>query len=388
MSSSSVSVAKGTGAGQSLELGAPILSTTRVVMGAGVDGPAETTVGEVEGQRPRQTKAELEAEFWERVRGKATAKAAALLAQARAEAAQLKMQAQEQGYQEGMQAASADFEAHIQSMSQAFGQTLATLQAGRASLWRQFGGELTALVHMAVAKAVGVTLSERRGEILAHLLDEALEQLEAKSALTVRVNPADEEAMGELLARARQADPGLSAWRIRGEEGLSPGSILLECGDGLVDNRLDSRLQAVQAVLDKLSLDDAVGDETQAASWGPEHGEEHLQGPADEAFASHVPPEQAAAAQSPEHQAYDAQGYDPQAYDPLVPDPAAHAAGDAAMQDIDFAGHEAAEAFLSAQSPFGHEDPLAGGEPDDDRLPQLADWQPPEGFDPGQGGQS
>ena len=75
--------------------------TGRVILGAGLAGPGETTVAELEAHRSPEALEKVEARFWERLRAKAKAKAKAILAEAMAEAERLREAARQEGYAAG-----------------------------------------------------------------------------------------------------------------------------------------------------------------------------------------------------------------------------------------------------------------------------------------------
>jgi len=77
--------------------GAPTILTGRVILGSGQGGEAETTISELEARRSPMHFEEVEQQFWERVRDKATAKASKIMADAMAEAERIKAKAQEDG---------------------------------------------------------------------------------------------------------------------------------------------------------------------------------------------------------------------------------------------------------------------------------------------------
>ena len=98
------------------------LLTGRVILGPGGGGEAETTIGELENRRSPLQYEEVEARFWERVRGKATAKASEIMGQAMAEAERLKAQAQEEGYAAGVAAAEQQIQTELAQMGRLPGQ--------------------------------------------------------------------------------------------------------------------------------------------------------------------------------------------------------------------------------------------------------------------------
>ncbi len=227
--------------------------TGRVILGPGTAGPAETTVSELESRRSPMHFEEVEAQFWERVRAKATAKASALMAQAMAEAEQLKAKAREEGYAAGVAAAGEQIQAELAQMATSLGAMLQSLAGERKKLWAAQRQDFVTLLRLAVERTIGASIDARRQEILVNLLDESLDLMEAKANLTVMVHPDDEPLVRELLSRSQQERPDLAACLVRVDAGLIPGSLSLECGEGLVDNSIASRFAAVETIFASLA---------------------------------------------------------------------------------------------------------------------------------------
>lgn len=238
------------------------LLTGRVILGPGTTGEAETTISELESRRSPLHFEEVEAQFWERVRGKATAKASAILAEARAEAERIKIQAREEGYAEGVAAAGEQVQAELAQMAASLGSMLESLAGERSKLWEAQRKDFLDLLRLAVERAIGASIDARRQEILGNLLAEALELMDAKAALTVGVHPDDEPLLRELWTRAQQQRPNLGQMLVRTNPELIPGSLTLECCDGLVDNSIGSRFAEVETIFAHL----AASGEPDAAS--------------------------------------------------------------------------------------------------------------------------
>jgi flagellar assembly protein FliH len=229
-------------------------------MGVGMAGPQETTVAELEARRSPFPFERMEAEFWERTRVKAQDMAKEIIAKAMVEAEEIRTAARQEGLALGasevqaqIQASKAQFDAHVQEMSQAFGDTLNAIQNDRKTLWAGYRQDFVTLLHMALEKSFGILLADSRREILAALLDEALDLIDSRTELAVVVYPDDAPMIEELLTRAAAVRQGLSRWHVRGDAALLPGGVRLESRDGMVDNTVDSRFAEVQNVFAKLT---------------------------------------------------------------------------------------------------------------------------------------
>ncbi|MEF3698804.1 FliH/SctL family protein [Desulfolutivibrio sp.] len=229
-------------------------ATGRVVMGVGAAGPQETTVAEIEARRTPFPFERMEAEFWERTRTKAQDMAKEIIAQAMTEAERLRVAAREEGLAQGTEQAQTQFETHVAEMSKAFGETLAAIQGDRKTLWDGYRQDFVALVRLALEKSFGILLGDSRQEILASLLDEALDLIDSRTELSVIVHPDDMPMMEELLTRAAHSRQGLERWHVRGDAALLPGGVRLESRDGMVDNTVDSRFAEVSRIFEQLSV--------------------------------------------------------------------------------------------------------------------------------------
>jgi len=248
----------------------PNALTGRVILGPGTGGMSETTILELESRQSPMQYDEVEARFWERVRAKAKARAAAIIAEAMTEAQEIKVRARDEGYNEGLAAgavvAHEHSEAELTRMGSAFGSLMQSLAGERAKIWAAQRQDFLNLLRMAVERTIGAAIDERRQEILTNLLGESLELMEGKAGLTVTIHPDDEVFLRDLLVRAQAEYTSLGQVQIRLNPGLVPGSVLLEGQEGLVDNTIGSRFAPVEAILAQLgATGDVHGDAVPAA---------------------------------------------------------------------------------------------------------------------------
>jgi flagellar assembly protein FliH len=229
----------------------------RVLMGAGMAGPSEMTINEIEGNKLPILDESTELAFWARVRAKAQAKACEILNQAMVEAEALRQQARQEGLAQGLAEAQQTVQAEMATVGATLAATLAGLEESRPALWAGHRQEFAVLLKLCVEKTLHTELRERHMEILDNLLDQAIELLDTRPGFTVFVHPEDEASVAPLLEEARKGHPGLGAWRIKTDPALTPGGVRLESEAGMVDNTLDTRFQQIAELLERVTFGEA-----------------------------------------------------------------------------------------------------------------------------------
>ncbi|MEW5774879.1 MAG: FliH/SctL family protein [Thermodesulfobacteriota bacterium] len=229
--------------------------TGRVFMGVGGNGPGEMRIEDMDSRRrPNVWTAKTEEEYFRRVRDRAAAMAREVVDAAQAEIEALRVQAREEGLAEGRRLAEQEKEQFLSAQSRALAQSLGGVCAGCEDIWNEHRQELVTLVRLTVEKLLNIELSERRAEILDHLLVQAVEAIDSARALTVVVSPADKDLVEELLARARAENPRLAQFNVRLDPAMAPGGLRLESEQGMVDNTLEGRWKAIEPILDQLAI--------------------------------------------------------------------------------------------------------------------------------------
>ena len=239
-----------------LELGNLVPGNTRVLIGAGVAGPSEMTVHEMEGNRSQVLDQNAELKFWARVRAKAQAKAKEILNQAMVEAEALREQARQEGLAQGLAQAECTCQGHMDGLAQTLAAMLAGLEGERATLWAAHRQDFAALLKLSVEKTLHTELSAHRQAILANLMDQSIELLDTRAGFTVVVHPDDEASVAALLEEARKVHPGLGLWRLKTDPAITLGGLRLESEAGMVDNSLDARFAQIAELLEQVEFSD------------------------------------------------------------------------------------------------------------------------------------
>ena len=227
--------------------------TGRVILGMDTPGPDVMSIQEMEGKKPPTWDEDSCSLLLERVRAKARDAASEILSEARREAQEIKEKAHQDGLAEGFAQAQAEVDRQMREFGMTLGNILEAIQSQEVRVFDAQRQDFARLIQLAVHKAVGVEMAERRKEILESLLHEALERLESLRQITVRVAPEDVEGMEILLAQARAAFPRLEQWKARGDKTVASGGVILESRTGMADNSLDARWKEVAAILDRLA---------------------------------------------------------------------------------------------------------------------------------------
>lgn len=263
----------------------PKLEAKKVPTGTVFMGPLshreETVDSILRSQASGAWSEEMEAQYMESVRNKATAKVRAMLLQAKRRgdeiiaeaevAAQqvidqahamhaqvLEQQAQIQGqfeeaYGLGTQKAMEDVQNILAQNQKALGESTAVVLLSIHQqlqkfydVWRE---ELRLLTLEAIKVGSGWVGDGKKEEILADMLDECVRKMVEKTKYTVRVHPSDGALVSQVLENSKEKD-----WTMETSNELEPGSLELEGTHALVKNQSGDRKRFVQEILDELIL--------------------------------------------------------------------------------------------------------------------------------------
>lgn len=232
----------------------------RIIMGTNVTDLEDILRSTRQANEHNPWTPETEEEYWNRVRAKAQAGAKEILStamtKAQADAEQIRTQAHEEGLDAGLREAQAHLDHALNEISDKMAAVMAAIQTVGPKVTAQYKRDLVIMTRLCVEKILKIEVSTRREESMTRLLDQALEQLEAKRDYVIKVCPDDEEMMNDIMQRAQARHPNLLSWRVRAVPGLHPGGVVVESEEGMADNSMETRRAAVMAILDQLSLDE------------------------------------------------------------------------------------------------------------------------------------
>ena len=190
------------------------------------------------------------AAYMDQVRERAQVMAKEILAQALAEAEQIRQAAEHEGLQNAQAVISTQLDQEKAKISAFLAALESSLKAEKEQVFATHKHVLFDILRLAFEKTLGIVLKTEQEQVLSNLLTEAIEQLHASSTITVYVASADAQLAQEQLAMLKTtlAQPPDLVVKIDPEQTL--GGVRLECGDGVVDNTLSSRLEQVRQALD------------------------------------------------------------------------------------------------------------------------------------------
>lgn len=216
----------------------------------------EQTLGGVEHARTTSWTDKDEAAYLERVRQKAADLGARLIAEARADADSIRQKAREEGYNAGLAEAQGELEAFRSGMTESVSAVLGAIEGQCSHIFEQWREDLVGVVRLAVQRITGVELAEQRDSVLEALLVEAIGLLEKRRELVIRVNPEDEPVITDIVGFTQERFPDVRSWRVRADEAITPGGMVVESESSLAEGRVESRVAAVDEVLAQLTLPD------------------------------------------------------------------------------------------------------------------------------------
>jgi len=177
--------------------------------------------------------------YLEQVRGEA----ATIVAKARAEADEIRKRAEQEGLQQGMQSAerllSQRIEQQLAAAVPALDKAVDGIRAARDEVY--WDRNLVALA-MGIARNLVRREMELDREIALTWVREALELASRGNRLRLRINPRDQQLLGEHLTRLVARTGREAATEVVADESISTGGCKVETEFGEVDLQLESQL--------------------------------------------------------------------------------------------------------------------------------------------------
>lgn len=172
----------------------------------------------------------------------------------REEAQKMRDQAHEEGFQAGMNQAAQELHEFRAELGQAISSVLRAIERQRKNILLNWREDLADLAKAAAQAGTGYVLQKEHEAIIRQLVFQALELLENRSVVSLRVNPADEETVSDLFHAARERAPELKQWVVTGDESIERGGLVADSGTGSVDFKRANFREMVENVLAHLGL--------------------------------------------------------------------------------------------------------------------------------------
>lgn len=173
---------------------------------------------------------------------------------AREEAERLKAAAHEEGYQDGMNQAATELHEFRAELGQSLAALMRAIERERRSILDNWRKDLVELTQAAVQAGTGLVLREEHEDVLRNLVTQALDLLENRNMISLRVNPKDEETVSDMFRAARERVPELKQWTVHGDDSVEEGGLLADSGSGSVDLRRENFREMVDGILNFLAL--------------------------------------------------------------------------------------------------------------------------------------
>lgn len=176
----------------------------------------------------------------------------------RKQAEEIRKEAHDQGYKEGIEEAGRELQDFRLELGQALGTLLRALEWQQTEILKNWRDDLVTLVQCAAQAGAGFVLSREHEAIMRGLVFQALDLLESRRAISLRVNPTDEAQVADLFRAARERYPELGQWIVTGDEKIEKGGLIAESGSGSVDLKRENFREMVDGILAHLGLPEGV----------------------------------------------------------------------------------------------------------------------------------
>jgi flagellar assembly protein FliH len=176
------------------------------------------------------------------------AEAAKIVDEARQQAAKIKAQAAEDGKQAAIQAASntlrARLDQELASVLAALAQGVQAIEQSRHA-WQQHWEQHAVKLAAAIAERLCRRELARQPEITLAWVREALELASGSSRITVRLNPADHDTLGQQIEPIKRQLAGLGTVEVVADPAITSGGCRIDTDFGSLDQQLESQLARI-----------------------------------------------------------------------------------------------------------------------------------------------
>lgn len=183
----------------------------------------------------------------------------------REQAVRIREAAHQEGIESGLEEAAGQLHDFRTELGSSLGVLMQAIEGQRRNILETWRDDLCELTRCAVQTGVGLVLEQDQEKVLASLLHRALDVLENRSSITVRVNPENEASISDLFLAAREKFPELHTWIVTPDKSIAPGGLVAESGSGSADLRRENFQELINGVLEHLGLPESEGEEEEAA---------------------------------------------------------------------------------------------------------------------------
>ncbi|MBO4369070.1 MAG: flagellar assembly protein FliH [Desulfovibrio sp.] len=170
------------------------------------------------------------------------------------EADTIRKNAHDEGFKTGMDQAGVELREFRADMGNELAQLMRAVEGQISAITAYWRDDLAELTRVAVRCGTGYILEAQHEAILDALVFQALNLLEQREVVTLRVNPEDESIVSDLFKAAREKAPELKQWIVNGDESIARAGLIAESGSGSVDLRRQNFEELLHSILDHLSL--------------------------------------------------------------------------------------------------------------------------------------
>lgn len=174
------------------------------------------------------------------------------------EARKLRESAHAEGYEAGLKQSSTELNEFRAQMGTAVATLLRAVERERKAILENWREDLVELVKTAIQAGTGFILQKEHDAIMRQLVFQALDLLENRISVSVRVNPEDEETVSDMFRAARERAPELKQWTVTGDDSIESGGLVADSGSGSVDFRRANFREMVDNALCHLGLPESA----------------------------------------------------------------------------------------------------------------------------------